>query len=246
MKIYIYFILLFSFLIASNCFAQGANEIDNLDDEYKNIALPPLSVLFENAKQTSDYELVQLQEEIQRQILSKERKSFLSFFTLRGSYQYGMFGNESTYTDVAITPYLTYSTQAQKGYTVGGGLIIPLDQLFDLSAKVKRQKLNIKKAELEKLVKYDEIQKNIIDLYVDANFLLKVLKMQAEALLLAKVQYEISEKNFINATINSTELSVEKGKYALAFENYEKTKSEIAKKLLMLELISHTTILRKK
>ena len=61
-----------------------------------------------------------------------------------------MFGNESTYTDVAIAPYLTYATQAQNGYTVGAGVNIPLDGLFDLTARVKRQKLNVRTAQLEK------------------------------------------------------------------------------------------------
>ena len=96
---------------------------------------------------------------IERKLLQKEKWSFLGFFSLRGSYQYGMFGNESTYTDVALAPYLTYSTQAQNGYTVGAGLSIPLDDLFDLKGKISRQRLTLRSAELEREVKYDEIKR---------------------------------------------------------------------------------------
>lgn len=73
-----------------------------------------------------------------------------------------MFGNESTYTDVAIAPYLTYSTQAQNGYTLGAGVSIPLNDLFDLKGRVSRQRLTLKSAQLEQEIKYDEIKKTLL------------------------------------------------------------------------------------
>ena len=107
-----------------------------------------------------------------------------------------MFGNESTYTDVAIAPYLTYATQAQNGYTVGAVVNIPLDGLFDLTALVKRQKLNVRTAQLEREVKFEEMKKEIILLYATATSQLNILKLNAEALMLANVQYSIAEKDF--------------------------------------------------
>ena len=100
--------------------AQEVNNNSNSSEvDYENIVLPPLDVLFENAKNTPIYEMADVKAAIERKLLAKEKRAFLGFFSLRGSYQYGMFGNESTYTDVAIAPYLSYSTQAQNGYTVG-------------------------------------------------------------------------------------------------------------------------------
>ncbi len=98
-----------------------------------------------------------------------------------------MFGNKSTYTEVAIAPYLTYSTQAQKGYTVGAGVNIPLDGLFDLTARVKRQKLNVRTAQLERDVKFEEMKKEIIEMYATATAQLSILKLSAEALILSNV-----------------------------------------------------------
>lgn len=121
--------------------AQEVSDYSKLQpSDYSSITLPPLDLLFENAKSAPTYELATVKEQIERKLLAKEKRAFLGFFSLRGSYQYGMFGNESTYTDVAIAPYLTYATQAQNGYTVGAGVNIPLDGLFDLTARVKRQK----------------------------------------------------------------------------------------------------------
>ena len=212
---------------------------------YKNLVLPPLDLLFENAKKGPIYEAAYVKEQIERKILAKEKRAFLSFFSLRGSYQYGMFGNESTFTDIAIAPYLTYTTQAQKGYTIGGGVNIPLDGLFDLGSRIKRQKLTLRNAELEKEIKFDEVKREIIEYYATANSQLSVLKLRAETLELATLQYEIAEKDFINGTIDSGALSVEKQRQSVALEAYEKSKFEVTKSLLILEVITRTPILRK-
>ena len=229
-----------------NVMAQEANNDANLlDDNFSNILLPPLDVLFENAKNSPVYEMADVKAAIERKLLAKEKRSVLGFFSLRGSYQYGMFGNESTYTDVAIAPYLTYSTQAQNGYTVGAGVNIPLDQLFDLKARVTRQKLSVKSAELEREIKYDEIKKNIIEMYAMATSQLKVLQLRSENLVLSNVQYEISEKNFANGTIESNDLAAEKERQSQAREAYENCKFELTKSLMILEVIARTPIIKK-
>lgn len=216
-----------------------------IDEDYSKIELPPLDVLFENAKNNPIYEMASVKATIERKLLQKEKWSFLGFFSLRGSYQYGMFGNESTYTDVAVAPYLTYSTQAQNGYTIGAGLSIPLDDLFDMKGRVSRQRLTLRSAELEREIKYDEIKKNIIEMYAMVTSQIKVLQLRSENLVLANVQYEISEKNFSNGTIESTELAVGKERQSQAQEAYEKSKFELTKSLMILEVLTHTPIIRK-
>lgn len=248
MKRFIYITLELLFLFTSTTYvaAQEVNDYSQLsDDEYTNIDLPPLSVLFENAKNSPIYEMADVKATIERKLLRKEKWAFLGFFSLRGSYQYGMFGNESTYTDVAISPYLSYSTQAQNGYTVGAGVSIPLDDLFDLKGRISRQRLTLRSAELEREVKYDEIKKNIIEMYATATSQIKVLQMRSESLVLATVQYEISEKNFANGTITSSELATDKEKQSQAREAYEKSKFELTKSLMILEVIARTPIIRK-
>lgn len=227
--------------------AQEVNDYSKLQpQEYSKITLPPLDLLFENAKGSPTYELATVKEQIERKLLAKEKRAALSFFSLRGSYQYGMFGNESTYTDVALAPYLTYTTQAQNGYTVGAGVNIPLDALFDLTARVKRQKLNIRVAELEKEVKFEEMKREIIQLYATATSQLNILKLNAEALILANVQYDIAEKDFANGKIESEDLSSEKSRQSIAQEKFENSKFELTKSLMILEVITRTSILKSK
>lgn len=96
--------LLFLFASIGSVTAQEVSDYSKLQpSDYSSITLPPLDLLFENAKSAPTYELATVKEQIERK-LRKREKAFLSFFSLRGSYQYGMFGNESTFTDVAIAP----------------------------------------------------------------------------------------------------------------------------------------------
>ena len=91
----------------------------------------------------------------------------------------------------------------------------------------------------------DEIKKNIIELYAMATSQIKVLQMRSEGWVLANVQYEISEKNFANGTIDSSELSVDKERQSQAREAYEKSKFELTKSLMILEVISRTPLIQK-
>lgn len=245
----IYSILFLGFLLFISLSGYAQEEVADYthleENDYNGIKLPTLDVLFENARQSPYYELATVKTQIERKVLAKEKRGFLGFFSIRGSYQYGMFGNESTYTDVSIPPYLSYATQAQKGYTIGGAVNIPLDQLFDLGGRVKRQKLILKSAELEREIKHEELKKDIIGLYTTATSQLSVLKQRSETLVLAKLQYEMAEKDFINGAIKSTELSDQKSRYMQAFENLQNTKAEALKSIMLLELASHTQILNR-
>lgn len=243
-NLYLLFFLFFS--VAQTTRGQELSDFTQLEPEdFTQLSLPSLDLLFENAKGAPSYELAQVQEQIQRKLLAKEKRAFLGFFSLRGSYQYGMFGNESTFTDVATVPYLSYSTAAQNGYTVGAGLSIPLDGLFDLNARVKRQKLNVRSAELQKEIKFEEVKKEIVQLYATATAQLNVLRLRSESLILSSVQYDIAEKDFTNGKIDSGTLSVEKERQAIAQERFENSKFELTKSLMILEIITRTPILRK-
>jgi len=115
-----------------------------------------------------------------------------------------------------------------------------------LTARVKRQKLNVRTAQLEREVKFEEMKKEIILLYATATSQLNILKLNAEALMLANVQYSIAEKDFSNGAIDSGTLSSEKSRQSDAQEKFENSKFELSKSLMILELVTHTPILRNK
>ena len=96
-------------------------------------------------------------------------------------------------------------------------------------------------AQLEREVKFEEMKKEIILLYATATSQLNILKLNAEALMLANVQYSIAEKDFSNGAIDSGTLSSEKSR-----QSDENSKFELSKSLMILELVTHTPILRNK
>lgn len=248
-RIYLYLIVAICafFCTTQQVRAQDISDYSRLrPEDYTKISLPPLDRLFENAKGTPTYELTKVKEEIEKRMLAKEKRAVLGFFSLRGSYQYGMFGNESTYTDVSVSPILQYSTAAQNGYTIGAGINIPLDALFDLKPRIRRQKLNIRVAELEREVKFEEMKREIIQMYATATAQLNILKLNAEALVLANVQYDIAEKDFSNGVITSGDLSSEKSHQSVTQEKFENSKFELTKSLMILEVITRTPILNNK
>ena len=70
-------LLLFSPVSFAN--AQETSDFSKLNPEdYTNISLPPLDLLFENAKGGPIYELASVKEQIERKLLAKERRSVLS------------------------------------------------------------------------------------------------------------------------------------------------------------------------
>ena len=79
-------------------------------------------------------------------------------------------------------------------------------------------------------------------MYATATSQLNVLKLRAESLVLANVQYNIAEKDFTNNAIESGTLSLEKERQSDALEAFEKSKFELTKSLMILELITRTPI----
>jgi outer membrane protein TolC len=213
--------------------------------DFENITLPPLSTLFENAKNSPIYEFNDVQVMVQKSLLDKQKKDFLSFFSLRGSYQYGKFSNDGFYSDVYTPAIDSYSSHSQHLYTVGAGISIPLDKIFDLSASTKRQKLAVRSAELEREMKFEELKKEIIELYSNVLLQINTLKLNDESLTLASTTYSLAEKDFVNGKITPDELSTYKTKEGFEKRAYETSKFELIKNLMTLELISHTQFLKK-
>lgn len=226
--------------------AQNIVEFSEFDiKDYKKISLPPLDVLFENARKNPLYEIAEIKEQIEKNNLLKEKRAWLSYLSIRGNYQYGMFGNESTYTDVYTPVLFNYSTAALNSYSVGAGISIPLEHLFDLRGRTKRQRLLVKTAILEKEMKYEEIKKEIIKLYSNILSRLNILRIKSESLVITNTNYDIAEKSFASGTIDIQEFIIEKEKQTIVLEQFENAKAELTMNLLILEILTQTPILNR-
>lgn len=213
-------------------------------EEYLDLKLPPLHVLLENARnspQVSFYASNKLQEERELRTI---RRNWLKYIKLNANYNYGM---NNTYNDVVLDPTIPqFSNREQSWWNVGVSLSVPLDEIFNRSNCIKRQKERINSIQFEVDRWYDDLSLKIIDAYTSAVQNLSMLQSVTEALVTAKAQYKVSEADFINGALDAQTLSRQRNIQNVAIREYEETRAELTNSLLRLEVLTHTQIINRK
>lgn len=59
--------------------------LGNMNVDYAKIKLPPLSVLYENARSTPSLQILEKEKQLQKKLLSKEKRNWLGFIKDRKS-----------------------------------------------------------------------------------------------------------------------------------------------------------------
>jgi len=214
-------------------------------DDYLNLKLPPLEILFENAKNSAAVDFYQVKMEEEASALKTEKRSWLKYFRFSTTYQWGMMGVNTAFSDPNTPLFYTYSGGRQNWYNVGVSIAIPFDDFFDRPNRIHRQQLKTKATQVE-MEKWHEEQKiRIIEMYTKAVKELSVLRLKAESLSFANTHFELSQQNFLNGNIDSGDLNQIKSMQMDALESYEQTRSELNKALLQLEILSKTKILNR-
>ena len=215
----------------------------NLNVDFATLQLPPLSVLYANATSNPTVKMMEKERQLQKKLLSKEKRSWLSFFSARAGYSHGVTDNFGTITDVTTPIFYQYTGVEQDYWNVGGNVNIPLETLFDLGGKVKRQRIVAERAEYAKEQAYNQVKQEIAHLYVSILSNIETLKRSAEHLALYRGASAIAEQDYRNRRGTILELAEIKRKEFEANKSYEELRAAINEQLLVLEIISHTPIL---
>ena len=174
----------------SCCYAQLNNSgvtagfFDSNNDKtinFSNFHLPPLSVLFENAKTNPTIGLAMKVEESARADVAKQKLHIFSYLSAHASYSYGMmdnYGNSSTTLNPVI---YQYQGSTQSFWNIGVGLSLPLEDILDLKASIKRERLKAEQAGLQKDAAFDQLKLQIATLYVKITNDLVTLKSASES-----------------------------------------------------------------
>lgn len=211
--------------------------------DYENLTLPPLGTLFENAKGTPSVEIMEKQVQLQKKLLSKEQRAWLSFFNGHGSYTYGMLDNYANSSDVLTPIYYQYSGVEQHYWNVGGSVSIPFETLFDLGGKIKRQRLNVEISQLEKEKEYQQLKQQIAAIYVRITNNLVSLKTAAENAAAYRGAGLVAEQRFRANQADVTDLAGVKRYENDAIQAYQQIMSQISTDILILEIITNTPII---
>lgn len=247
--------MLASFLvgIASTGYAQYNNSgisagfFDSSEASTINFStfhLPPLAVLYENAKQNPTILSLAKAQEIAQAEVAKQKRHIFSYIRGHASYSYGktdMWGNNNS--DQSYTTIYQFQGKKQSYWNFGVNLNIPLEDILDLAAAVRRKKLEVDKARIEKDIKFDELKKEIATLYIRITNNLVALKTQSEASAVYQGAGALNQEDFHQGNMSIEDFAYTKLHEVSVVTQYQSLQTSITTDIITLELLTHTPIL---
>ena len=216
-------------------------------ETYINLHLPPLYVLLENARERSPQvnQFASTKEQEEREIKTL-RRSWLKNIKLNAQYSYGSTDvNSQIYQDINLPIIQNVTGTTQAWWTVGAGISLPLDEIFNRRNKIKQQKKRIENTQYDLDRWYDELRMKIIDAYTTAVEQLSILRSAAEAKITSEAQYRMTEVDFVKGKLDAQTLSRQKSLENSATREYEQVRRNLNDALLRLEILTHTPIINK-
>jgi outer membrane protein TolC len=221
-------------------FFDSSNE---KDINFSEFHLPPLAVLFENAKSSPQIMSLEKARELAQAEVAKERKHIFSFIRGNASYSYGktdMWGNNSTTTSPMI---YQFQGSEQSYWNIGVNLSVPLEDILDISAAVKRKKIEVEQAAIAKDIAYDELKLQIATLYVRITNNLVTLKTYGETAAAYQGAGALNREDFENGNMTIEDFAWTKQHESAQVKNYQTLQTEITTDILTLEILTHTPII---
>ncbi len=246
-------IISFAIAMASGTFAQYDNSgisagfFDSSGDKtinFSNFHLPPLAVLYENAKQNPIILSLEKAQEIAQAEVAKQKRHIFSYVHGHASYSYGktdMWGNNSS-TQQYTTLY-QYQGNEQSYWNVGVNVSVPLEDILDLKASVKRKKLEVDKAKLEKDIKFEDLKLQIATLYIRITNNLVALKTMSEAAAIYQGAGALNQEDFHQGNMTIENFAYTKLHEVDVVNQYQSKQIQITQDIIALELLTHTPIL---
>ena len=238
--------------LSSSTFAQfdesgiAAGFFDSSKDKDINFSefhLPPLAILFENAKANPQLMSLEKAREIAVAEVAKQKRTIFSYITGRASYSYGktdVWGNNSTTASPMI---YQFQGSEQSYWNVGANLAIPLDAILDYGPSVRRKKLEVDQAVIQKDIAYDQLKTQIATLYVKITNNLVALKTQGEAAAAYQGAGALNREDFENGNMNIEDYAWTKMHEVGVVTGYQALQTDITTDILTLEILTHTPII---
>lgn len=217
---------------------------DNSTINFSTFHLPPLAVLYENAKQNPTILSLNKAQEIAQAEVAKQKRHIFSYIQGHASYSYGktdMWGNNSS--TQSYTTIYQFQGNEQSYWNVGVNLSVPLEDILDLTASVKRKKLEVDKARIDKDIAFDELKKSIATLYIKITNNLVTLKTFSEGAAIYQGAGALNQEDFHQGNMTIEDFAGTKLQEANLVNQYQSMQTSITTDIITLELLSHTPIL---
>ena len=221
-------------------FFDSSNE---KDINFSEFHLPPLAVLFENAKQNPQILTLEKARQLAEAEVAKQKRHIFSYLTSHASYSYGigdMWGNSSSAYSQTI---LQYQGTKQAYWNIGISLALPLEDILDLTAAVKRKRIDVEKAVLDKDLAYDNLKLQIATLFVKITNSLVTLKTMGEAAAAYQGAGALDREEFENGNMDITSYAGTKMYESGQVSSYQDLQTTITTDIITLEILTHTPII---
>ena len=221
-------------------FFDASNEKDINFSEFR---LPPLAVLFENAKSTPQIMTLEKARQLAEAEVAKQKRHIFSYLQGHASYSYGktdMWGNNtSSYGPMVYQ----FQGNVQSYWNFGVSLAIPIEDILDLSPSIKRKRLEVDQAALAKDINYDQLKLQIASLYIKITNNLVSLKTLGEAAAAHQGAGALNREEFESGNMSIEDYAGTKLLESGQVSSYQQLQTTITTDIITLEIITHTPII---
>ena len=216
--------------------ASEANTID-----FSRFHLPPLAVLLENAKSNPQIQSLAKAQEIAQAEVSKQKRHIFSYVRGHASYGYGktdMWGNNSS--NMSSNMIYQFQGSEQSYWNVGVNRAVPLEDILDLKASVRRKKLEVDDARIKKDIAYDQLKLQIVSLYIKITNDMVALKTASENAAIYQGAGQLTQEQFHNGEMSIAAFAETKRKENDAVITYQQMQTQITTDIVTLEILTRT------
>lgn len=249
---------LFTIAISSLCLTASAQSADDSgisagffdssqekDINFSEFKLPPLAVLFENAKANPTILQIAKQQEIAQAEVAKQKKHIFSYISGSASASYGLSDIWSGSQGTGYGSGMVWQPHAseQQYWNIGVSVSLPLEDILDLGPAVKRKRLEVENIQIQKDAAYDELKLQIVTLYIKITNNLVALKSAGESAAAYQGASSLNEVEFHHGNME-IEAYASTGQQSMASVNaYQALLTTITTDIVTLEILTHTPII---
>lgn len=249
---------LFTIAISSLCLTASAQSADDSgisagffdssqekDISFSEFKLPPLSVLFENAKSNPNILQIGKQQEIAQAEVAKQKKHIFSYVSGNASASYGLSdiwsGSQGTGYGSGMV-WQPHSSE-QSYWNVGVSVSVPLEDILDLGPSVKRKRLEVENYQIQKDIAYDNLKLQIVSLYIKITNNLVALKSAGESAAAYQGASSLNEVEFHHGNMEIEAYAGTGQQSMSSVSAYQSLLTEITTDIVTLEILTHTPII---
>lgn len=225
--------------ISAGFFDSSENNTINFSEFH----LPPLSVLYENAKQNPQILSLAKAQELAQAEVAQQKRHIFSYVYGHASYSYGktdMWGQGSTSYNMILQQY---QGSEQSYWNIGVNINVPLEDILDWTPSIKRKRIEVEQARLKKDIAFDELKKEIATLYVKIVNNLVTLKTRGEGAAIYQGAGALNQEDFHQGNMSIEDFAYTKLREITVVTQYQDMQTQITTDIITLEILTRTPIL---